>query len=53
MWMGGNVPLAMTPPTAPSSSTLPRPRRYAISSPSIVTSAACAGSRRRPIASAS
>jgi len=44
---------AMTPPTAPSSSTLPRPRRYAISSHFIVTSAACAGSRRRPIASAS
>src|SRR5712675_1973213 len=42
---------AMTPTSARSSSTLPRPRRYAASSLSIVSSAACAGSRRRPTVS--
>src|SRR6266446_10843628 len=34
---------AMTPPTAPSSSTLPRPRRCVISSHFTANSAACAG----------
>src|SRR6478735_7495223 len=42
---------AMTRASARSSSTLPRPRRYAASSLSIVSSAACAGSRRRPTVS--
>src|SRR6202030_1743063 len=42
---------AITPTSARSSSTLPRPRRYAASSLSIVSSAACAGSRRRPTVS--
>src|SRR5438270_5650063 len=42
---------AMTPTSARSSSTRPRPRRYAASSLSIVSSAACAGSRRRPTVS--
>src|ERR1700730_7036935 len=42
---------AMTPTSAHSSSTLPRPRRYDASSLSIVSSAACAGSRRRPTVS--
>src|SRR5207248_9786628 len=51
MWMGGNVPLAMTRASARSSSTRPRPRPSAASSLSIVSSAACAGSRRRPTAS--
>jgi len=46
MWMGGNVPLGYDATSARSSSTLPRPRRYAASSLSIVSSAACAGSRR-------
>src|SRR5205085_1658233 len=38
---------AMTPTSARSSSTRPRPRPCAASSLSIVSSAACAGSRRR------
>src|SRR6202051_552420 len=39
---------AMTPTSARSSSTLPRPRRDAASSLSMVSSAASAGSRMRP-----
>jgi site-specific DNA recombinase len=42
VWMGGNVPLGYDV-NERSSSTLPRPRRYAASSLSIVSSAACAG----------
>src|SRR5882762_634886 len=46
-------PWATTRASAHSPSTLPRPRPCVASSPFIVSSAACAGSRRRPTASAS
>jgi DNA invertase Pin-like site-specific DNA recombinase len=50
MWMGGMCRSAMTRASAPSSSTLPRPRPCAVSSLSIESSAACAGSKKKPTA---
>jgi DNA invertase Pin-like site-specific DNA recombinase len=47
MWMGGNVPLGYDANERTLASTLPRPRRCAASLLFIMSSAACAGSRRR------
>ena len=46
MWMGGMCRSVMTPTSARSSSTRPRPRRCAASSLSTWRLAACAGSRK-------
>ena len=51
MWMAEIFRWAMTPTGARSSSIRPRPRPSAASSLSIVSSAACVGSRRRPTVS--
>jgi site-specific DNA recombinase len=53
MWMGGNVPLGYDASERTLTSTLPKLKPCAASLPFIVSSAACAGSRRRPTASGS